>query len=84
MIVVEVERPNTDITQRRIEFYKKVGFKLNKYDYIQPPYGVGKNPVPMFLMTFPNKIKESEFILIRKKLHSDVYGLKEPIAGCKN
>jgi len=78
-IVLEVERPCTEIATKRIKFYQKIGFKLNNFDYIQPPYGKDKNPVPMFLMTYPEKINESEFSSIRKKLHIIVYGLEKPI-----
>ena len=80
-IVLEVERPETKIATKRIEFYEKIGFKLNDFDYIQPPYGKGKNPVPLLLMTYPNKITGSEFSTIRKKLHIVVYRLEKPLLG---
>ena len=80
-IVLEVERPETEIATKRIKFYEKIGFKLNTFDYIQPAYGKDKNQVPMFLMTYPEEINESEFSSIREKLHITVYGLKKPILG---
>lgn len=83
-IVVEVERPKTKIAQKRIGFYERAGFQLNKYGYIQPPYSKDKNPVPMFLMSFPKKIDESEFLFIRKMIHSIIYGLKRPLVDGQN
>ncbi|HLC64567.1 MAG TPA: GNAT family N-acetyltransferase [Candidatus Nanoarchaeia archaeon] len=80
-IVLEVERPETEIATKRIKFYEKIGFKLNTFDYIQPPYGKDKNPVPMLLMTYPEKINKSEFSSIREKLHITVYGLEKPLLG---
>ncbi|MBU1975243.1 MAG: GNAT family N-acetyltransferase [Nanoarchaeota archaeon] len=80
-IILEVERPETEIATKRIKFYEKIGFKLNDFDYIQPYYGKGKNPVPMFLMTYPKKISESEFSTIREELHIIVYGLEKPLLG---
>lgn len=80
-IVLEVEKPETEIAAKRIKFYEKMGFKLNNFGYIQPPYGKDKNPVPLFLMTYPEKINESEFSSIRVKLHSVVYGLGKPMLG---
>jgi ribosomal protein S18 acetylase RimI-like enzyme len=74
-IVLEVERSDTEIASKRIKFYEKIGFKLNNFDYIQPLYGRDKNPVPMFLMTYPEKITDSEFTSIRKILRKVVYGL---------
>ncbi len=78
-VVLESDRPCDSISIRRIRFYERVGFKLNLFDYIQPSYGEGKNPVPMFLMTFPDEISESDFFYIRDKLHRIVYGLDKPI-----
>jgi len=75
-IVLEVERPENEIAIKRINFYEKNGFKLNAFGYIQPPYGKDKNPVPMFLMSYPKKITEPEFSSIRERLHIVVYGLK--------
>ena len=78
-IILEVERPDTEVAARRIKFYERAGFKLNRFDYIQPPYGKDKNPVPSFLMTYPEKISESEFFSIRERLHTTVYGLEKPL-----
>jgi GNAT superfamily N-acetyltransferase len=78
-VVLEVERPVTDLQKRRIAFFERLGFKLNQHDYIQPPYGPGKNPVPMRLMSYPGTISEKEFPLLRKDIHLVVYGLKEPL-----
>ena len=80
-IVLEVERPDTELATKRIKFCDKNGFKLNNFDYIQPPYGKDKNPVPLFLMTYPEKINESEFSSIREKLHITVYRLEKPLLG---
>jgi len=76
-IVLEVELPNTETATKRINFYEKIGFKLNSFNYIQPPYGKEKNHVPMILMSYPQTITELEFILIRDKLHRFVYEYKK-------
>lgn len=78
-IVLEVERPKNEIANKRIEFYKKIGFKLNDFDYIQPSYGIDKKPIPLLLMTYPKRISDSEFQSIRKKLHTIVYELDNPL-----
>src|SRR3989344_2760408 len=57
-IVLEVEIPSTEIAIKRINFYEKMGFKLNKFDYVQPKYEKGKSPISMFLMTYPKTINE--------------------------
>ncbi len=76
-IILEVERPENEIAIKRINFYEKLGFKLNKFNYIQPSYGKNKKPVPMFLMSYPRKIDNSEFYSMRKQLYIVVYRLEE-------
>ncbi len=78
-IVFEVEKPQDEISIRRIHFYERSGFKLNKFEYIAPPLEKGKKPVRMFLMTYPKKLTKEEFIFVREKIHKKAYGLKEPL-----
>ena len=80
-IVLEVKKPEDESAVKRIRFYEEIGFKLNNFDYIQPPYGKDKSPVSMLLMTYPEKITQFEFSSIREKLHITVYGLEKPILG---
>lgn len=75
LIVLEVERPETEIARRRIKFYERNGFFLNDYDYVQPPISQGKNPVPLFIMSSKGKISEKQFVEIKEKLYSAVYGV---------
>ena len=52
-LVLEVERPETEIAARRIGFYERCGFSQNPYPYRQPSYrGVG-GELDMILMTYP-------------------------------
>ncbi|MFH1174019.1 MAG: GNAT family N-acetyltransferase [archaeon] len=78
-VVLEVELPKTELAMKRIRFYTKRGFVPNAFAYIQPSYGKDKDPVPMFLMTYPEKINGSEFSSIREKLHTIVYGLDQSL-----
>lgn len=72
-VILEVEKPETHDAKRRIDFYKNLGFFLNKYDYKQPPLGENKQPVPLFLMSYPIEISPEEFINIREVLYEKVY-----------
>jgi ribosomal protein S18 acetylase RimI-like enzyme len=76
LIILEVEKPETDEAIRRIEFYKRVGFHVNNYEYIQPPYDKDKQYVPLIIMSFPNKIDMSQFAKIREDLYKIVYKVK--------
>lgn len=83
--ILEVERPANETAAKRIKFYEKIGFKLScEFDYIQPSYGKGKNPIHMFLMAYPKSINISEFSCLRENIHTKVYGLNEPLLGFQN
>jgi len=77
LVILEVHKPDTEIDKRRIGFYERNGFKLNEFDYLQPPYENGKKAVPLFVMSYPRPLHEAEFVKIRKLLHTEVYGLDE-------
>lgn len=77
--ILETERPRTRIAKKRIRFYEKLGFILNRHEYVQPAYGKGKRPIRMILMSYPNRISGKEFPEIRKDIHMMVYGLEKPL-----
>lgn len=49
-IVLEAEKPVDDLSTRRIEFYKRLGFKPLDVNYVQPPYYPDKHSIPMLLL----------------------------------
>lgn len=56
-IILETE-PSTlnDIAKRRVKFYQRNHFEILDKNYIQPSYGIGKNPLNLWLMgTFTPK-----------------------------
>lgn len=40
-IILEIDPPVDHISINRLHFYEKVGFKLNDYDHVHPPYRQG-------------------------------------------
>lgn len=72
-LCLEAELPKTDLAERRIGFYKRNGFFVNDYPYIQPSYSEGKNPVPLLIMTTSGSVSAERFCAIRKTLYSEVY-----------
>ena len=73
MVCLEVEPPNNEIASRRIGFYQRNNFFLNKYSYTQPPISPGKNPVPLLIMTYGRYINGTEFAKIKEALFTRVY-----------
>lgn len=77
-ICLEVEPPQNDIARRRIDFYKRNGFFLNSYPYIQPPISMGKQALPLLIMTTLSPIDRPLFEEIKTTLYSEVYKYTEP------
>lgn len=72
-LCLEVELPKDQISARRIEFYKRNNFFLNKYPYIMPPVSKGRKPLNMQIMTSGRPISQNEFEEIKALLYSRVY-----------
>jgi len=69
LILLEVEIPTEDIQYRRINFYKRLGFYNNEYDYVQPPYASYKPEVPLRIMSYPRSITADELYRFVEKGH---------------
>ena len=77
LFVSEVERPDTEIASRRIEYNQRLGYHLNLYNYIQPPYSKEKPPVPMYINSYPRPITEEEYTEIKRTIYENVYSYSE-------
>lgn len=77
----ECELATTKVAARRIEFFKRLGFIVNDYDYIQPAYSEIKSPVPMHLITYPRAITTEEYDAYSRIIHTQVYGFHVANAG---
>lgn len=73
-VVLEVELPEDDLTQRRIGFYERHGFVMNEYPYLQPPMRKGQDFLPLRLMTKPYRIDDEMYTKYRQLIHENVYG----------
>ncbi|MFV0419908.1 MAG: GNAT family N-acetyltransferase [Dysgonomonas sp.] len=73
-IILEVELPTTILSERRIGFYQRIGFKLwENVQYQQPAYLETTGPIPMKLMTYRDLDVEKNLTDIRSKIYSIVY-----------
>ncbi len=71
---LEVEIPEDDLSKRRVEFYKRVGFKLLDDVYMQPAYDQNKQSIPLKLMVFLSNSK-LDFETIRDTIYKNVFSL---------
>ncbi len=71
-IILEAEAPETETQIKRISFYKKLGFKINGYNYFQPSYHNG-DPVPLKLLSFPEHLTQNEYSEFLRETKKNVY-----------
>lgn len=77
-LILEAEPPRlNDTATRRVRFYERLGFALNEYKYLQPPYNKGERPLPLAIMSFPNALSRDEFLRIRNELYRGAYEVPE-------
>lgn len=74
-IILEVEPATSDISKRRIEFYKRFGFHLNNYEYVQPPLQSDTSSCELKIMSYPNPLSQEEFENCRRILYHNVYNI---------
>lgn len=72
-LVLEVEAPETELAQRRINFYKRQGLVLWDNPYRQPPYRPGYPFLPMHLMAYGSLNSATDFEHIRQTIYREVY-----------
>lgn len=72
-LCLEVEHPDHEMAKRRIGFYRRNGFYMNDYPYIQPAYSADKQPVPLLIMTTDGPIDAVTYEKIRDTLYREVY-----------
>lgn len=73
-LVGEIELPDSsEMAQRRVGFYRRHGFTIWDFEYLQPPYEEGYDSVPMKLITYRDINMEKNFQHVKKQLYKDVY-----------
>ncbi len=72
-ILLEVELPTSIINERRIKFYKRVGFKLNQHYYEIPSLKEDQSPLQLLLMSYPKIISEKDVELFVDKYHPIIF-----------
>ncbi|MBP5535422.1 MAG: GNAT family N-acetyltransferase [Bacteroidales bacterium] len=75
-VVLEIELPGNDTSDRRMEFYTDMGFYPNPQEYWQPSYHkAGTLALPMLLMS-KYELDDDDFAEVRDTLYKTVYNYK--------
>jgi GNAT superfamily N-acetyltransferase len=73
-IVLEIEPPMDEITERRYNFYKRSGFVMNPYYHIQAKFHVGDPDLELKILSYPAVLQE--------KLYTDFYEYMKKEIAC--
>jgi GNAT superfamily N-acetyltransferase len=85
-LVGEAEPPDTEITKRRLSYYKRFGINDSGFYYIQPPYDKTKSPLELLFIYYSKLGKNmsyAEYKKIRDIIYREVYGFMEPFSKLK-
>lgn len=58
-VILEIDPPTDELTQRRLRFYELSGFVMNDHSHFQPPYHIGDLPLELVILTYPTLISSS-------------------------
>lgn len=78
-VVLETEPPVEKLAVRRVAFYRRHGFHLTEYAYLQPCLTPGEAPVALRLMTYPLRMTRIALEEFQRELYREVYGVSAPV-----
>lgn len=61
IVILEIDPPIDTIAARRKGFYERCGFAENPYTHTHPPYHKKNRGHDLVIMSYPNKITQSEY-----------------------
>ena len=61
LVLLEIDPPQDEISQRRLRFYERLGFVQNPYSHRHPPYRRGFEAHPLRVMTWPRAASRQEY-----------------------
>ncbi|MGL5316183.1 MAG: GNAT family N-acetyltransferase, partial [Peptostreptococcaceae bacterium] len=59
--ILEIDNPIDEISIKRLNFYSKIGFKLQKFEHIHPPYRHGYDGHNLKIMSYNRDLSEEEY-----------------------
>lgn len=67
-LILEIDPPVDEISQRRKSFYERCGFTENPYPHIHPPYHKGNTGHDLVVMSSPKILTPEEYETFRQVL----------------
>ena len=60
-VILEIEPPIDNITNRRLRFYDSLGFVMNSHFHFQPPYHPDDKPLQLNILSYPDQITKENY-----------------------
>ena len=61
-VLLEIEPPTDELTNRRYEFYKRNGFIMNPYYHIQAKYHLGDADLELKILSYPKTLTTDQYL----------------------
>ncbi len=71
-LILEIDPPVDEISNRRKGFYERCGFVANPYPHIHPPYHCGNTGHKLVIMSSPEILKQDEYNHFNRYLQETV------------
>lgn len=77
-VFLEIDPVVDEITQRRLNFYQRLGFVENAIEHAQPHFQGTGETVPLRVLSFPAAMSAADFNAFRGALAADVWADIKP------
>lgn len=71
-IILEIDPPIDEISQRRYSFYKRNAFVINPYHHIQAKYHLGDKDLELKVLSFPKTLTKEEYLSFYEYMISEI------------
>ena len=71
-VILEIDPLTTDIAVRRKRFYERLGFMLNPFPHVHPPYHDGLTGHALLVLSRPEALEEDVYQAFAQYLHTVV------------
>lgn len=61
MVVLEIDPLVDEISRRRAEFYKRLGFHLTEHHHVQFPFRAEDSPLLLRIMSYPGYMSDAQY-----------------------
>ena len=71
-VILEIDPPVDEISNRRKGFYERAGFHANHCHHVHPPYRDGNHGHELTVMSYPGRLSQKEYDRFNKYLSETV------------